>query len=141
MERIIAVFIAAVSFAVIYRAPKSELMHAGLIATIGWLANWLLAVYSNDIMAMLAGAAVVALLCEVWSRWRRQPVTVYLIPAIIPLVPGGQAYQTMLSFLQGDYLLGVEQLIQTLFLSGAIAGGIMIVSSVFRYVKISQKSG
>ena len=92
-------------------------------------------------MAMLAGAAVVALLCEVWSRWRRQPVTVYLIPAIIPLVPGGQAYQTMLSFLQGDYLLGVEQLIQTLFLSGAIAGGIMIVSSVFRYVKISQKSG
>ena len=137
---ILAVFVAAICFGVIYRAPWSELPHAGFISTIGWIVYRILLVY-DDVLAMLAGAAAIALFCEIWSRWRRQPVIIYLIPCIIPLVPGGQAYETMLSFLQGDYLLGVEQLVKTLFLSGAIAGGIMVVSSSFRYYKISTTKG
>lgn len=135
----LAAFIAGVSFAVLYRAPSNQLVTVGIIGTIGWLINFYVEQSINGVVGIFAAATIVALSSEIFARIRLQPVTVFLVPGIIPLVPGGQAYQTMLSFLQGKYLTGVEQLVSTLFLSGAIAGGIMVISSFFRYRKATRE--
>ncbi|NLM26340.1 MAG: threonine/serine exporter [Firmicutes bacterium] len=137
--KIVAAFIASLSFATLYKVQSQQIMAAGIVGTIGWLINYYLSQYGNDVVAIFAAATAVALSSEIFARIRLQPVPVFLVPGIIPLVPGGQAYQTMLSFLQGNYLAGVEQLVNTLFLAGAIAGGIMLVSSLFRQRKIIQE--
>ena len=74
----------------------------------------------------------VAVCSEVLARRRQQPVLVFLIPGVIPLVPGGKAYLTMLSFLQQDYVDAVGLLVSTILMAGAVAAGIIITSSTFR---------
>lgn len=130
---VIAPFVAAVSFAVLYRVPQGQLIYAGLIGSLGHVTVVTTDAWFHPVVGVFLGAAVVALVSELLARKVKQPVTIFLIPGIIPLVPGGQAYVTMLKFLNQDYVGGVEEFITTLFLAGAIAGGIIVISSVFRF--------
>ena len=70
---------------------------------------------------MFLAAIAVAVCSEVLARRRQQPVLVFLIPGVIPLVPGGKAYLTMLSFLQQDYVDAVGLLVSTILMAGAVA--------------------
>ncbi|HHT73324.1 MAG TPA: threonine/serine exporter [Firmicutes bacterium] len=128
---IAAGFIAAAAFALIYRVPRGEIVHCGLVGAGGWL------VFSSarligEVGAYFLASAAVALISEVLARQRYQPVIVYLIPGVIPLVPGGMAYTTMMHFLHNEYGAGLELMAATFFAAGAIAGGITVVSSGFR---------
>ena len=81
---------------------------------------------------MFVAAIAVAVFSELLARRRQQPVLVFLIPGVIPLVPGGKAYLTMLSFLREDYTEALISLVSTILLAGAVAAGIIIASSAFR---------
>jgi uncharacterized membrane protein YjjB (DUF3815 family) len=134
----VAGFVAAAAFSIIYRVPQREVVRCGLVGAGGWL------VFSTtrqvgEVGAYFLAAAAVTLISEIFARLRRQPVIVYLIPGVIPLVPGGMAYTTMLSFLQNEYGAGLELLAATFFAAGALAGGITVVSSVFRVYSSSRK--
>ena len=59
-------------------------------------------------------------------------ITVYLVISYIPLVPGGGAYYTMEYLVGGETQLAMETGIHTLFVAGAIAMGIVLVSSMTR---------
>ena len=52
-----------------------------------------------------------------------------IIPGILPLVPGLGLYNTMYSLVQKDYALAVSTGTDTLFKSGGIAIGILIITS------------
>src|SRR5690554_5766312 len=121
---VLAPVVAALCFALLYRVPRRQLLAAGLIGGLGHWTVLLTDPWFHQVVSIFLGAAIVALISELQARWVRQPVTIFLIPGIIPLVPGGQAYLTMLMFLNQDYGGGVEEFITTLFLAGAIAGGI-----------------
>ena len=126
-------FMAAFAFGMLYRVPQNQLLSAGIIGGLGWVIASESSMYVSQVVAVFIGAASVATLSEFWARRAHQPATLFLIPGIIPLVPGGDAYVTMLSFLQGDYVMGLAQLVSTVFLAGAIGGGIIVISSIFRY--------
>lgn len=128
---VLAGFAAAAAFAVVYRVPKSEIFLCGVAGGCGWLA-FCGARGVGEVGAYFLAAAAAALLSEILARVRSQPVIVYLIPGVIPLVPGGMAYTTMLKFLQNEYGAGLELLAATFFAAGAVAGGITVVSSAFR---------
>lgn len=128
-----------------YRVPRRQILRCGLVGAAGSLV-FTLSLAVGPVGAYFLAAATVSLLSEIGARIAREPVIVFLTPGVIPLVPGGGAYTTMLSFLQGDYLTGFEQLATTVFAAGAIAGGITVVSSMFRAVyrprrKIGRKLG
>lgn len=83
-------------------------------------------------LGMFVAAIAVAVFSELLARKRQQPVLVFLIPGVIPLVPGGKAYLTMLSFLREDYTEALVSLVSTILLAGAVAAGVIIASSTFR---------
>lgn len=124
-------FVAATAFALIYRVPTQEVVYCGLVGAGAWL-MFCAARGIGEVGAYFLAAAAAAFLSEIFARLRYHPVIVYLIPGVIPLVPGGMAYTTMLSFLQNEYGIGLELLAVTFFAAGAIAGGITVVSSGFR---------
>jgi len=77
----------------------------------------------------------------VLARLTKSPTTIYLAVALIPLVPGGGIYYTMLYFINGDIDLGISTGIHTLLISGALAVGIIMVSSTVNLVrKVMLKS-
>lgn len=84
-------------------------------------------------LAFATGAAAfsAAFISHWLARFQRVPVTTFTIPGIIPLVPGGKAYATMLAFVDEDYITGLEQGVGTLLQAGAIAAGLVFALSVF----------
>ena len=55
----------------------------------------------------------------------KKPILIFYVAGIIPLVPGGVAYNAMRSFIESDYFGGVELSAEVMILSGGIAIGLM----------------
>ena len=82
----------------------------------------------GDTLPTLFAALTVGLLGEFFSRKIKTPAHVIILPGIIPLVPGTRLFSTMLYFVQAEFLLATDQALQTAFIAGGIALGILLAS-------------
>lgn len=104
-----------------------------LVATLGGLlttAAYLLAGHflDGELLPNLIGALVGAGYSEIMARVTKVPVPVYMVPCVIPLVPGSGLYGTMFNFVTGNYAAAAEAGLRTLQTALGIAGGIVIAS-------------
>lgn len=134
-------FLAAVTFGYIFRVPANQSVRCGAVGGLGWAVFLAAQGHLGEVGAVFLAATAASVCSEVLARRHHQPVIVFLTPGIIPIVPGGKAYLTMLSFVQKDYTQGVVLLVTTLFLAGAIAAGIIITSAVFRNFSRTKLKG
>ncbi len=132
-------FLATIAFAVLFQAPKRTLIISGVIGAIGWVVFVYLRQYLeyNSFHANFLATVALALISELSARMFKQPATVFLIPGIIPLVPGLGMYQGMKQIIEKNYDNGVTTLLTAGTDSAAIALGIMVIASIFRVIKIS----
>ncbi len=133
---IIAALIIVITFGAVFQAPKKSLLLLGLTGSLCW-ASFLFAQYlgNNIVIASFIAAFIVGICGEVFARLIKLPVTVFVIAGIIPLVPGVPAYNTMLFFIKREYIMGVEEGINTLMIAGAIAFAIALTGSGAKYYK------
>lgn len=82
----------------------------------------------------LIPAAVVTFYAEVLARIVKAPATVFLIPSIIPLVPGGRLYYTMRAIVDGEGNDARVYAMETLVIALGIAVGIVVVSLIFYHI-------
>ena len=82
---------------------------------------------------MFLAACGLCLVSELLARRMKTPVTTFLICALIPLVPGGGMYYTMLAIIQGNTMSALETGIHTLGCAGALALGIALTSAFFSF--------
>lgn len=82
----------------------------------------------------LIPAAVVTFYAEVLARVVKAPATVFLIPSIIPLVPGGRLYYTMRAIVDGKGNDAKIFAMETIIIALGIAVGIVVVSLVFYHI-------
>lgn len=130
-------FLATVAFGILFQGPKRILVQSGVIGGVGWvLFITLKSVFEiHSFAANFLASLVIALLSEMAARIFKQPVTVFNVPAIIPLVPGLGMYQGMHYILNGAVSYGTEVLTGAALDSCAIAIGLMMVSGAFRALK------
>lgn len=129
--------IATIGFSVFLNAPKSALIPAGLTGGIGWSIYYcLINTTNNDILANFLAAALVAWISEVLARKLKYPAILFVIPGIIPLVPGLGMYNTMLYLVQSNYQLAISKGANVLFVGGAISLGVLVVTSLARTLNI-----
>ncbi len=129
--------IATVGFSVFLNAPKSSLIPAGLTGGLGWTIYYcLIHATNNDILANFLAAAIVAWISEVLARKLKHPAILFVIPGIIPLVPGLGMYNTMLYLVQSNYQLAISKGANVLFVGGAISLGVLVVTSLARTLNI-----
>ena len=126
--------IATLSFAVLFSAQKSELIFCGLSGAIGWMVYIVcLDYHANAAVANLLATLTLTLFSRILSVLRRNPVTVYLLTGIFPLVPGAGIYYTM-----GDMQQFSQYASSTVKTAGSIVLGIIfgfaIPQSVFHGV-------
>ncbi|SDJ16557.1 threonine/serine exporter family protein [Natribacillus halophilus] len=132
MWEILICFMATVAFAIIFNTPYRLLWRIGLIGVLAWT---IYSAFQRIDVSFIAATAVAAFAASLVSYWLSQrhnvPVTTFIIPGIIPLVPGGKAYETMLAFVEENYIEGLSQGSGTLLHAGAIAGGVVFALSIF----------
>ena len=125
-------FVASSAFAVIYNIHGPGILICGFAGGLGWLVYLLTEPLGNDITRTLLAAIVIAAYSEVMARIRRCPVTGYPLVGIFPLVPGGGVYYTMEHAVNGENALFLDSFLHTLGLAGALAVGVLLVSSFVR---------
>lgn len=129
--QVLVAFGATIAFAVIFHAPRKELLFTGLTGGAGWLVYLLAqALGSGTVAASFFATLALAWLSRVFSFSRRAPVTVFLICGIFPLVPGAGIYYTGYNFFMGNDALALEKGLETIKIAVAIALGTGIVQSL-----------
>ena len=82
---------------------------------------------------------MLSIISEIFARIFKEPVTVFSIPGIIPLVPGLPLYRAMNYFMLNAYNVGMEKLVQASLDATAIALGILLISSMARLFKTRKE--
>lgn len=131
---IVSAALGSLSFAMFFGVRSRKLWFSLLGGALNW-GLYLLAMKKMGLPETLAyalGAAAGTLYAEILARIIKTPVTVFVITSVIPMVPGGPLYYTMLGLLQGDKATFVDRGLYTLSAAGAMALGIFAATMLFR---------
>lgn len=131
---IVSAALGSLSFAMFFGVRSHKLWFSLLGGALNW-GLYLLAMKKMGLPATMAyalGAAAGTLYAEILARIVKTPVTVFVITSVIPMVPGGALYYTMLGLLQGDKATFVDRGLYTLSAAGAMALGIFAATMLFR---------
>ncbi len=139
IEQLITSFFAASAFAVIFNAPRKALWQCGVVGMLGWLVYTICIMQEIDaVVATVAGSVLVAILSQLFAKLFKTPIIIFNVSGIIPLVPGGLAYDAMRQFVENDYNAAIQLAAKALLISGAIAIGLVfseIINQLIRKVK------
>ena len=133
--------IGALGFSLIFNVRRDLLAATTLGGILDWgvylIASWF---WGGVFLPSVAAAAFASLYSEAVARMKHAPATVFYIPALIPLVPGGSLYYTMSYAVLRDW----EQVRSfggdTIYCALGIAVGMGLVLSVdFTVRKISMR--
>ena len=130
-----AVFVGCCGFCILFNTHG----RGCVLCIIGGVATWMLyllwgALGCDVYAANLFAALFAALYAEGMARIRKCPATPYLVIAVLPLLPGAGVYYTMSLGLEGNMMDAVGKGLETIGIAGALAVGILLVSTVFRLV-------
>ena len=93
--------------AALYRVPNQLIPWGGFCGGVGGSMLLLLQASSlNPVVATFVAACSIGALSEFLARWKKQPVSIFLIPGFIPLVPGRYVAVVIAP---GAFGLGLEQ--------------------------------
>ncbi len=134
--QIICAFIATLGFGILFNVRNKNLFFASLGGALGWL-TYLASMNMNNsvMMSTFIASLVISIYAEIFSRVLKNPVTMFLICALIPLAPGSGMYYTILAAVQGDIIQSLNKGIETLSVAGLIALGIITVSTLSRLIQ------
>ncbi|MFK4565583.1 threonine/serine exporter family protein [Enterococcus sp. UD-01] len=129
-------YLSTVTFGIITNVPRRLLHACGITGTVGWMIFYgVKQADGGEIFANFLGAIGIGLMSILFSRTKKMPLTIFNIPSLVPLVPGGPAYQAVRNIVLGDYVTGIHSMIQVVMTAGAIAAGFMVTGIVERLLK------
>ena len=126
LAQAITSFVATFDFGIIFHIPRKLLIQCGFVGMVGWMAYWTIVhFHHNEVIAALSGSFLVAVISQVFARIYKSPVIIFSVAGIIPLVPGGAAYNAMRNFVENNYYVAVSLAAKVCLISGSIAMGLM----------------
>ena len=136
LKSIYALF-TSLSFGVLFNIKGKNLIFASLGGFLAWYVYLVSLKYSGfNLLGLFIASFAAGLFSEVMARILKSPVTTFSICSIIPLVPGGGMYYTMLESIHGNINQFLSIGLNTISIAGAIAVGILLASSITKIVLI-----
>lgn len=134
----LAAFFASFFFAILYNVRGRLLFISSFCGMIGKIVFDLLG-EQGLIIQFLVPTIVMCVYAEIFARICKAPVMVIIIVGILPIVPGAGVYNTIDSLLNSHmssfYMYGINTLLST----GAMALGLVLVSSLARLIKMIKR--
>lgn len=137
--------LATVAFAILFAAPKKDLIFCGFTGALGWIIYYLMTQYGlSVVLASAVATFFLTIFARIFAVLRQKPATVYLLAGIFPLVPGaGIFYTAYYLFLNNP--AASSKGIETFEVAGAIVFGIVfgfaIPQGLLNKLSRSKKSG
>lgn len=134
--QVITSFIASASFGILFNAPKQSLIKCGFVGMVGWVIYISLVELEIDlVMATFVSSFFIALISQFFAKRYRTPIIIFSVAGIIPLVPGGLAYDAMRNFVINNYDVAIQLAAKAFMISGAIAIGIVFSEVINQLVR------
>lgn len=139
--QVIAAGLAAAGYAVYNHTPRFAIFTAGLNGSVGWLTHiFITNILNGDgLLATFLASFIAGIFSWRLARLQHAPATLYMLPAILPLLPGLSIYNAMLNLTQNQNVTGLLLLARAIFIGGAIAAGIALSNSLSQSVHIHRK--
>lgn len=131
----IAAFFASFFFAILYNVRGRLLIYSSLCGMIGKIVYDVMIDYGL-VSRFLVATIVMCIYAEIFARICKAPVMVIIIVGILPIVPGAGVYNSIDSLLNSQMSAFYMHGINTLLSAGAMALGLIMVSSFARLLKM-----
>lgn len=133
--QLVTAFLFSMGFALLFQLRKNLLA----IAAIGGLINWGVYLlvepcFKGEFTPCFVAAAVAVIYCEISARVFKAPVTLFLVPSVVPSVPGSGLFYTMSGVVQRDWAMAKEFGLRTAEFTLGIAAGICLAVVIFSIV-------
>ena len=129
--QLVTALISAFAFGLLFGMKPRFLMPAALGGMLTWGVYLLAAHYiDGDFMPCFIAAAYAIVYAEFLARMLKTPATLFVLPAVIPLVPGSFLYYAMSGAVRGDTASAAAFGTRTLVTALAIAAGLSVVTAV-----------
>ena len=130
----IGAFGGTLGYAFLLNAPLNTVLPASLTGLRGYV---LYEVTMNVlgqgmIFSYFIATVVIAVICEFAARIMRMPSTIFLLTALVPLVPGYTFYCTMLAIVEHNGQAFSSYGLEAVQIVAAIAVGAAVTSTLFR---------
>ena len=133
----------ALGFSLIFNVRRELLPAAAFGGLLDWgvymMAEWF---FGNGVfLPSVVAAAFASIYAEAMARMEKTPATVFYIPALIPLIPGGSLYYTMSYAVLGQWDQVQNYGASTAYCALGIAVGMSLVLSVeFTFRKLTARN-
>lgn len=142
IKQFILSFLSTVGFSIIFNIPKGYIFKSGIVGSMGWIVFYLTSSFlENNIISTLLASITVGMIGELLARYYRKPATVFIIPGIIPLVPGAGMYYTMLSLVEKDFYTAANKGTEALFIAAAISVGLIVSTILSKSIRRVKNKG
>ncbi len=127
----LCVYLSGVGFGLIVNLPHKALNMAGINALVAWLVYfYVMNTWGSLGSANFFGGLSIGVVSVIVAKWKKMPSILFDVPGLVPLVPGGQAYNTIKNFAMGDYQSAFSYLSEVIWIAGSIALGFIVAELV-----------
>ena len=137
----IGAFGGTLGYAFLLNAPLSTVLPASLTGLFGYVIYELLVSFASCgmVFSYFLATVVITVLCEIEARIMRMPSTIFLLTALVPLVPGYTFYCAMLSLVENSGTQAASYGLEAVQIVAAIAVGAAVTSVVFRALTVRRR--
>lgn len=133
-------FMATLGFSIILHVRGSNVFFASLGGALGWAVYYLGKEHASEVLAYFLAALAVTLFSEIMAVVRKTLSTTFLIPGIIPLVPGGAVYRAMAAWLHSSDSSFFDLGTYALYVAGSMAIGILLGTVLGRMQRAARRN-
>ncbi|WP_316569329.1 threonine/serine exporter family protein [Neobacillus sp. YIM B06451] len=133
-------FIVSGAFAVIFNVPEKNIVQCCIVGMAGRLLHSALMNHDYDtVQATLIASFSIGVISQIFAKFYKTPVIVFSISGILPLVPGGLAFEATRHFVEDHYNLGIQNAVKAIMTAGSIAVGLVLSEAFMQILKIRKK--
>ena len=129
-------FIACIAISIHFNVKGKLLLYSALGGAVTFFIFRIFDPLGNVAIQSFLASIIASIYSETLARILKVPATAFLIISIIPLVPGSNLYYTMKYAIDNEMMNFLSSAINTLGIAGAIALGILLTSSAFRFITV-----
>lgn len=130
---------ATLAFAYYFNCPKKSLIYIAILGGFSWIIYAIMRDFElSYILSGVSSAFVIGISSEFLARKLKMPATIFLIPGLVPLVPGAGMYYIMYYLIEQNYVAFQDKAIETIFLGSSLAAGVVVSSSIIKIISFYQ---
>lgn len=132
----IGAFIGTVGYAFMLNAPFQTIFPASVTALLGYVIYDVLYLLTpvGEISSYFIATVIIAVICELEARVMRMPSTIFLLTALVPLVPGYTFYCVMQAMVENNGPAVASYGLKAVQIVAVIAVGAAVTSVLFRTI-------